>query len=240
MPHVAFSLLKRDPYVAAYSGASFNDVQIDGQGAAFLVEDVNAAVAPPILSGHGVDAACQVVLGAATMAILHKHLGQYVTLSYGAPADAPIYVSPTRLQIVGTATFPAIGFASTVSDHTSMGTGVLFSFQMLPKAFNAAVNSGPVPALDGRTSPSSGYGPGRHPQQPWPACSDIESLALASAILQKDADWFRSLGTKESPGTKIVALNGALRRSGFVEVPIGTPLRQIAMEIGGALRQARS
>ena len=62
---------------------------------------------------------------------------------------------------------------------------------------------------------------------------DIESLALASAILQKDADWFRSLGTKESPGTKIVALNGALRRSGFVEVPIGTPLRQIAMEIGG-------
>ncbi|MGO8826121.1 MAG: FtsX-like permease family protein [Acidimicrobiales bacterium] len=149
VPHVAFSLLKRDRYVAAYSGASFNDVQIDGQGAPFLVEDVNAAVAPPILSGHGVDAPRQVVLGAATMAILHKHLGQYVTLSYGAPADAPIYVPPTRLQIVGTATFPAIGFASTVSDHTSMGTGVLFSFQMLPKAFNAAVNSGPVPALDG-------------------------------------------------------------------------------------------
>ena len=65
------------------------------------------------------------------------------------------------------------------------------------------------------------------------AVDDIESLALASAILQKDADWFRSLGTKESPGTKIVALHGALRRSGFVEVPIGTPLRQIAMEIGG-------
>ena len=62
---------------------------------------------------------------------------------------------------------------------------------------------------------------------------DIESLALVTAILQKDADWFRSLGTKESPGTKIVALNGALRRSGFVELPMGTPLRQIAMEIGG-------
>ena len=71
----------------------------------------------------------EVVLGAATMAQLHKRLGQNVTLSYGTPADAPIYLPPTRLRIVGTATFPAIGFASTVSDHTSMGTGVLIPFQ---------------------------------------------------------------------------------------------------------------
>lgn len=68
------------------------------------------------------------------------------------------------------------------------------------------------------------------------AVDDVESLALVSAILQKDADWFRSLGTKECPGTKIVALNGAFERSGFVEVPMGTPLRQIVMEIGGGTR----
>jgi len=149
VPHVAFSLLKHDRYVAAYSGASFNNVEIDGQDVPFLVEDVGADVAPPILSGHGVDAAKQIVLGAATMAQLHKHLGQYVTVTYGSPADAPIYVPPTRLLIVGTATFPAIGFASTISDHTSMGSGVYFSFQMFPKQFDAGINSGPDPALDG-------------------------------------------------------------------------------------------
>jgi hypothetical protein len=149
VPQVTFSMLKRDPYVAADSGVSFNDAEIDGQGVPFLVANAGAAVAPPILSGHGVQAAREVVLGAATMAQLHKHVGQYVTLTYGAPADAPIYIPPTRLLIVGTATFPAIGYASTVSDHTSMGTGALFAFQTLPKAFQATMNGGPDPALDG-------------------------------------------------------------------------------------------
>jgi hypothetical protein len=149
VPKVTMSLLQHDRYVAAYSGASYNDVEIDGQNVPFLVQNVAAAVAPPILSGHGVDAPRQVVLGAATMAALHKHLGQFVTVSYGTPADAPIWLPPTRLQIVGTATFPAIGFASTVSDHTSMGTGVLFAFQMFPKAFATAINTSPDPALDG-------------------------------------------------------------------------------------------
>jgi len=115
----------------------------------FLIANENAAVTPPILSGHGIDGAYQVVLGTATMAQLHKRLGQYVTVTYGAPVNAPIYLPPTRLLIVGTATFPAIGFASTVSDHTSMGSGALMAFQMLPKAFAAAFNSGPTPALDG-------------------------------------------------------------------------------------------
>ena len=89
------------------------------------------------------------MLGAATMAQLHKHLGESVTISFGTPADAPVDVPPTRLRIVGSATFPAIGFASTVSDHTSMGTGVLIPFQVLPKAFVAAIDSGPDPALVG-------------------------------------------------------------------------------------------
>ena len=149
VPQVTLSLLQHDRYVAAYSGASYNDVELDGQSVPFLVENVAADVAPPILSGHGVDAPREVVLGAATMAALHKHLGQYVTLSYGSHADAPVWIPPTRLLIVGTATFPAIGFASTVSDHTSMGTGVLFSFQMLPRAFRNAINGGSDPALDG-------------------------------------------------------------------------------------------
>jgi hypothetical protein len=149
VPQVALTMLRHDPYVAAYSGASYNDVEIDGQAVPFLIENAGAPVAPPILSGQSVTAAHQIVLGAATMAQLGRHLGDYVTVTYGTPADAPIYVPPTRMRIVGTATFPAIGFASTVSDHTSMGTGVLLTNQDFPKTFAEAVQSGPVPALDG-------------------------------------------------------------------------------------------
>jgi hypothetical protein len=177
VPHVAFSLLKHDRYVAAYSGASFNNLEVDGQDLPFLVEDVHASVMPPILSGHDVQAPRQVVLGAATMALLHKHLGQYVTVSYGSRADAPIYLPPTRLRIVGTATFPAIGFASTVSDHTSMGTGVLFAFQMFPKAFNAAVNSGPEPALDGPNLALVRVRPGAPPAA---ALASLDRIAAAA------------------------------------------------------------
>ena len=61
------------------------------------------------------------------------------SLSYGTPADAPLYIPPTPLVIVGTATFPAVGFESFVADHTSMGTGALFSEGIFPPAFQRAV-----------------------------------------------------------------------------------------------------
>ena len=142
-------MLKHDRDVAAYSGASFNNLQMDGQEVPFLLENNRATVEPPILSGHGLQGSREVVLGAATMAQLHKRIGQDVTISFGAPADGAYYIPPTRLRIVGTATFPAIGFASTVSDHTSMGTGLLLSVQDLPKSFVAAIDTGTDAALTG-------------------------------------------------------------------------------------------
>jgi hypothetical protein len=149
VPQVALTMLKHDRDVAAYSGASYNDLQVDGQEVPFLIENDAATVTPPILTGHGFQTGNQVVLGAATMAQLHKRLGQTVTISFATPADSPVYIPPTRLRVVGTATFPAVGFASTVSDHTSMGTGVLIPIQALPKTFVAAIDSGPNPALVG-------------------------------------------------------------------------------------------
>ena len=149
VPQVALTMLKHDKDVEAYSGASYDDLQLSGQEVPFLVENDAAPVTPPILSGHGLQGARGVVLGATTMAQLHKRIGQDVTISFGAPRDAPVYIPPTRLRIVGTATFPAVGFASTVSDHTSMGNGLLLSFQDLPKPFVAAIDTGPDPALAG-------------------------------------------------------------------------------------------
>jgi FtsX-like permease family len=75
-------------------------------------------------------------------------LGDSVTVSYGSPKDAPIYVPPTRVVIVGTATMPAVGFASIVSDHTSMGTGVFIANGLLPATFLKAMDS-PIKTLNG-------------------------------------------------------------------------------------------
>ncbi len=65
-----------------------------------------------------------------------------------ARKDAPIYVPPTKLMIVGTATLPAVGFASIISDHTSMGTGAFVSNAVLPTAFLRAMES-PDATLNG-------------------------------------------------------------------------------------------
>jgi hypothetical protein len=115
--------LNHDPLVAASSGGSFANVQIDGVTVPALIATPNAKVAPPLLSGHGLDATNQIVLGAQTMAELHKHVGDTVRGSYGAPQDSPVYVPPTPLKIVGTATFPAVGPA--LSLHPSMGIGAI-------------------------------------------------------------------------------------------------------------------
>jgi hypothetical protein len=110
-----------------------------------LLTSARAAVAPPILSGHGLEGADQVVLGAGTLARLHKHIGDDVTVSYGTAADAPAFVPPVRVRIVGTSTLPAVGFESFVADHTSMGTGALLPTSIEPFRFRKVqVNADPL------------------------------------------------------------------------------------------------
>ena len=109
----------------AWAGFTLATVQVDGQSVPAIVGAANATVSPPILSGHAVEASDQIVLGAATLAELHKRVGDTVVMSYGSPRRPPVYVPPTRLTIVGSATLPAAGYPSIVSDHPSMGTGAV-------------------------------------------------------------------------------------------------------------------
>ncbi len=149
VPSRTLEVLRHDPAVAASSGFDYNNVDIDGQTVPVLMaRSLGEVVSPPILSGHRLDADNQIVIGAATLAVLHKHVGESVVVNYGTRADAPIYVPPTRLLIVGTATFPAVGYESLVADHTSMGTGALFSEGIFPPAFQRALAS-PDPNLNG-------------------------------------------------------------------------------------------
>jgi hypothetical protein len=140
--------LTHDPDVVAWTGYDYNDFEIDGQNLPFLFEGVHPAdrepISPPILTGHGLEQKNQIVLGAATLALLHKHIGDTVVVTYGNPQNAPMYVPPIRLVIVGTATMPAVGFSSVVADHTSMGTGILASKDFLPAGFLQARSSDPT------------------------------------------------------------------------------------------------
>lgn len=129
--HRAAALLDHDPEVAAWTGVYFDTLDIDGQTVPVIGASPHAAVAPPILSGHGLDAPSQVVLGAVTMARLHKHRGDYVDVRATA-------ARPTRLRIVGTATLPSVGIDATL--HTEMGTGAVLPSTVIPGSPGAGPN----------------------------------------------------------------------------------------------------
>jgi ABC-type lipoprotein release transport system permease subunit len=117
------SELNGDPDVLAWSGVDFAQLQIDGQAVPVLGIRPGAKVTPPLLSGHGVRRRGQIVLGPQTLSQLHKRVGETVTVS-GEGAKA------TTLRVVGTATFPAVGG----QQHTSLGTGALLDYTLIPKS----------------------------------------------------------------------------------------------------------
>lgn len=69
--------------------------------------------------------------------------------------------------------------------------------------------------------------------------NNVESFASIPSILLHGPSWFAALGTEQSGGTKAFALTGAVRASGLVEVPLGTPLRTLVEEIGGGCKSDR-
>jgi bidirectional [NiFe] hydrogenase diaphorase subunit len=81
------------------------------------------------------------------------------------------------------------------------------------------------------------------PRPPYPAESglwdhptlinNVETFANIPVIIRNGGEWFASIGTEGSKGTKVFALAGKIRNTGLVEVPMGTTLRQIVEEIGG-------
>jgi len=113
------ALLDHDPDVAHWAGAYFESIKLDGQsGVPVLAMNPSAAVSPSMLSGHAPDGPSQVVLGPATLASLHAHIGDTVV------ADTDTH-GRVRLRIVGTATLPTIGGSG--SPSLKMGTGAVMA-----------------------------------------------------------------------------------------------------------------
>ncbi|NQT19284.1 MAG: NADH-quinone oxidoreductase subunit NuoF [Planctomycetes bacterium] len=69
--------------------------------------------------------------------------------------------------------------------------------------------------------------------------NNVETFANIVPILEKGSDWFRSIGTENSPGTKVFALAGNVKNVGLVEVPMGTTLNEIIHDLGGGSRSGK-
>ena len=65
--------------------------------------------------------------------------------------------------------------------------------------------------------------------------NNVETYANIPQIILKGADWFASMGTEKSKGTKVFALGGKIHNTGLVEIPMGTTLREVIYEIGGGI-----
>ena len=83
------------------------------------------------------------------------------------------------------------------------------------------------------------------PRPPFPAVkglyrkptilNNVETYANIAQIILKGPEWFASMGTEKSKGTKVFALGGKINHTGLVEIPMGTTLREIVFEIGGGI-----
>jgi bidirectional [NiFe] hydrogenase diaphorase subunit len=83
------------------------------------------------------------------------------------------------------------------------------------------------------------------PRPPYPAASglwgcptlinNVETFANIAVIIREGAEWYASIGTEKSKGTKVFALTGKIRNNGLIEVPMGITLREIVEEMGGGV-----
>ena len=66
--------------------------------------------------------------------------------------------------------------------------------------------------------------------------NNVETFANVPSIIENGAAWYKSIGPENSPGTKAFALTGNVVNTGLIEVPMGTPLREVIFDIGGGIR----
>ena len=69
--------------------------------------------------------------------------------------------------------------------------------------------------------------------------NNVETYANVPEIILQGADWFHTIGTEGSPGTKTFSLTGAIENTGLIEVPMGTTLREIIYDIGGGIKNGK-
>ncbi len=148
-------------------------------------------------------------------------------------AEYPIAVDRLRIAIAQAREYGVLG-------KNIFGTG--FDFDIDLRLGAGAFVCGEETAL--MTSIEGNRGEPR-PRPPFPAekglfgkptiLNNVETYANIPQIILNGADWFTSMGTEKSKGTKVFALGGKIHNTGLVEVPMGTSLRTVIEEIGGGI-----
>ena len=148
--------------------------EIDGQSLPFLFEyghsTVKEPISPPILTGHAVEARTRSSSGRPPWRSCTSTSATPSSVTYGTPGS-PVYLPPTRLVVVGTATMPAVGYSSVIDDHTSMGTGALMSDAGPARRVPAGAVELESRRSTGRTWSSCGCGPASRPRRVSPTCN---------------------------------------------------------------------
>ena len=121
-----------------------------------------------------------------------------------------------------------------------LGTG--FNFNIILKKGAGAFVCGEESALIASIMGKRGM---PRPRPPYPAVSglwnkptnnnNVKTYATIPRIIEKGADWYSSIGTKDAPGTLVVALTGKINNSGLVEIPMGTSIKKLVEDIGGGI-----
>ena len=135
-------------------------------------------------------------------------------------------------------------------EHGLLGENILgsgFSFdieiRMGAGAFVCGEETALMASIEGRIGEP-------HPRPPFPAQSglwgrptninNVESWATVPLIIDKGAEWYASIGTEDSKGTKIFSMVGKINNTGLVEVPMGIRLRELIYEIGGGVPKRKA
>lgn len=121
-----------------------------------------------------------------------------------------------------------------------MGTGFNFevSIKLGAGAFVCGEETALIHSIEGERGEPTSKPPFPSEKGVWGTPSNVnnvETLANIPEIILKGADWFSSIGTEKSKGTKVFALAGQINNVGLVEVPMGTTLREIIYDIGGGI-----
>jgi len=164
--------------------------------------------------------------------IAARAIGADHTLVY-VRAEYPLAVDRMKRAVIDAEREGILG-------NNVFGTGLSLKCEVMEGAgaFVCGEETAMIASIEGRRGMPT-------PKPPFPAQSglwgkptiinNVETLAHVSRIINEGAQAFRSIGTPESPGTKTFALTGHVANTGLVEVPFGTKLREIVLEISGGV-----
>jgi NADH:ubiquinone oxidoreductase subunit F (NADH-binding)/(2Fe-2S) ferredoxin len=170
------------------------------------------------------------------MAIAGYSIGASIGCIY-IRAEYPLAISRLRTAIGQAQKFGLLG-------KNILGTD--FSFDIEIKygagAFVCGEETALIQSIEGERGEPTNKPPFPAQSGLWnkPTCvNNVETLANIPAIINKGAEWYSSIGTATSKGTKVFALAGKINNVGLVEVPMGTTLREIIYDIGGGIKNGR-